>query len=326
MSKPVVFCLVAVLAACGLARGGEPARPGKKKAPPPIAAKYPGDAGIARDPEVVFAEGFETGPVGALEKRWESVKNPAGMSLSADVPPGSAGKKSLLMTHVGGKGTGAHLYRRLLPGYEKLHVRFYVKFDPKSGPIHHFVHVGGYNPATRWPQGGAGNRPAGNERFSTGVEPYGKAWRWDFYSYWMEMRACPTEKFWGHDFINDRKLSVKKGRWQCLELMMKMNSPVSERNGEQALWIDGQLWKKDGQTVSHLGKGFPRGKWVWDSFLPDAKDKPFEGFRWRKDEKLKLNFLWMLLYITKAPKGHVSKVWFDDIVVARRYILSLIHI
>jgi hypothetical protein len=33
-----------------------------------------------------------------------------------------------------------------------------------------------------------------------------------------------------------------------------------------------------------------------------------------------LNFLWVLLYITRAPQGHVSKVWFDDIVVATEYI------
>jgi len=73
-------------------------------------------------------------------------------------------------------------------------------------------------------------------------------------------------------------------------------------------------------VVSHPGPGFPKGKWVWDSFTPDPKGKGFEGFRWRKDEKLKINFLWMLLYITKAPEGYVSKVWFDDIVAAKRYI------
>ena len=44
--------------------------------------------------------------------------------------------------------------------------------------------------------------------------------------------------------------------------------------------------------------------------------KPFEGFRWRTDDKLKLNFLWVLVYITKAPPGKVSTMWFDDIVVA----------
>jgi hypothetical protein len=195
-----------------------------------------------------------------------------------------------------------------------------VKFDLRCYPIHHFVHVGGYHPATSWPQGGAGIRPNGDERFTTGVEPYGRNWRWDFYSYWMQMRSSPDGKSWGHDFINDPQLKVERGKWICVELMMKMNDPVTESNGEQALWLDGRLWEKDGQIVSNLGQGFPRGKWVWDSWLPDPDGEPFEGFRWRKTEDLKLNFLWLLLYITKAPPGHVSKVWFDDIVVAEQYI------
>ncbi len=285
-----------------------------------LAQMYPGDVGLARDPNVVFVEDFEAGSVDEVVARWESVKNRQGLSLSTDSPAGSHGGHSLLMTHVGGAGTGAHLYRRLTPGYDKLHVRFYVKFGSDCFPIHHFVHLGGYNPATAWPQGGAGSRPKGDERFSTGVEPFGAKWRWDFYSYWMEMRSSPDKHSWGHDFINDPALKVERGKWICVELMMKMNDPVTQRNGEQAIWIDGKPWNKDGQCVSHLGQGSPRGKWVWDSFLPDPEGEPFEGFRWRRNEDLKLNFLWLLLYITKAPPGHVSKVWFDDIVVARRYI------
>src|SRR5690606_2033084 len=150
-----------------------------------LASRYVGDAGIAEDPNVVFAEGFEAGSLEAVTARWDSVQNAEIMSLSADVPEASGGTRSLLMTHVGGRSTGGHLYRRLLPGYEELFVRFYVRFDPDCFPIHHFVHLGGYHPATAWPQGGAGIRPAGDERFTTGVEPYGKQWRWDFYSYWM---------------------------------------------------------------------------------------------------------------------------------------------
>jgi len=285
-----------------------------------LARKYPADRGIEQDPAVIFVEDFEEGSIDAVCKRWENVKNTRALSLSRDVVPGSGGKYSLLMTHTGGKGTGAHLYRRLLPGYGQIFVRFYVKFDRACGPIHHFVHVGGYNPPTPWPQGGAGIRPSGNERFTTGIEPYGASWRWDFYSYWMGMRASPDGKSWGHDFINDKRLRVEKGKWICVELMMKLNDPVSETNGQQALWIDGKSWCKDGQVVSYLGKGFPKGRWVWDSFLPDVKGQPFEGFQWRNDEQLKLNFLWMLLYITKAPPGHVSRVRFDHIVVAKQYI------
>jgi hypothetical protein len=136
----------------------------------------------------------------------------------------------------------------------------------------------------------------------------------------MGMRSSPDGASWGHDFINDPSLAVERGRWICVELMMKMNQPVTANNGEQSLWIDGRPWVKQGQTVSHLGLGFPRGKWVWDSFLPDPSGEPFEGFRWRETDKLNLNFLWVLLYMTKAPAGHVSKVWFDDLVVACDYI------
>ncbi len=298
------------------ADGGTPAPPSAKG----LAARYKGDRGIDNDPDVIFAESFEEGSLDAVKAHWESVQNIDIMSLSDDISPASTGKQSLLMTHIGGKNTGAHLYRRLLPGYDQLYVRFYVKFDPDCYPIHHFFHVGGYNPPTPWPQGGAGIRPAGNERFTTGVEPYGEKWRWDFYSYWMKMRSSPDNKSWGHDFINDPDLKVARGKWICVELMMKMNAPVTESNGEQTLWIDGKAWLKDGQVISSLGPGFPKGKWMWDSFTPNPDGAPFEGFQWRDNEQLKLNFLWVLLYITKAPPGHVSKVWFDDIIVAKKYI------
>ena len=158
----------------------------------------------------------------------------------------------------------------------------------------------------------------------------------------------PAGKTWGNSFIHNPELKVEKGRWICVELMVKLNEPTSESNGQLALWIDGKL-------VSHLGKGFPRGVWVYDKFIPrkywsynrfvkfipgkgargiywnyekkrgeiyhvSEQGIPFEGFRWRKNQNLKINFLWVLLYITKAPEGYISKVWFDHIVVAHRYI------
>ena len=53
-----------------------------------------------------------------------------------------------------------------------------------------------------------------------------------------------------------------------------------------------------------------------------------EGFRWRTDERLKLNFLWLLHYVTPGsieragvedPNPH-HRVQFDHVVAARRYI------
>jgi hypothetical protein len=286
-----------------------------------IASQYVGDEGIQDDPQAVFVENFEEGSLPAVKARWEDVYDSGVMSLDADIPAGSWGTRSLLMTHTGGQGTGGHLYRRLLPGYDQLYLRFYVKFDPATHPIHHFVHMGGYNPSSPWPQGGAGVRPDGTDKLSTGIEPYGSAWRWDFYTYWMHMRGNPGDpQYWGNDFINDPGLQVARGEWICVELMMKMNDPLTSYNGEQALWINGQPWTKDGQTTSHFGLGFPNGDWVWDSFIPDPGGSPFEGYQWRTVNALNLNYVWLLLYITTAPAGHVSRVWFDNVVLAQSYI------
>lgn len=314
------------------ADGQEPAGPLPQG--PGLAAKYPGDVGLGEDPDVVFVENFEQASLDAVKKRWESVSKAEIMSLSDDRPPASGGKRSLLVSHVGGQGDGGHLYRRLQPGHDKLHVRFYVKFDSRCAPIHHFFHVGGYHPATPYPQGGAGQRPRGDERFSVGIEPFGKAWAWDYYAYWMEMGGSPPRgQTWGNSFLGTAKPRVPRDAWICMETMIKLND-VDDRNGELALWVDGK-------RISHLGQGFPKGKWTFDKFLPgegaegirwsDARGgresfrvppggEPFQGFRWRKSEQLKLNFLWVLVYITQAPQGQVSKVWFDDIVVAREYI------
>ncbi|MEQ8786006.1 MAG: hypothetical protein RIC55_06890 [Pirellulaceae bacterium] len=297
-----------------------------------LAAKYPGDVGIARDPAVVFVENFDAGPLEEILKRWESVQHREILSLSSESL--TDGGKSLLMTHVGGQGDGAHLYRRLAPGHDKLYVRFYVKFARDCAPIHHFFHIGGYQPATAWPQGGAGRRPRGDERFTIGIEPHGQSWAWDYYAYWMEMRGSPPRgQTWGNSFLGESKVKVARDTWICVELMTQVNA-VGESDGELALWIDGR-------PISHLGRGFPRGKWIYDKFLPGQGGEgvrwsderrsprqidfprdglPFEGFRWRSDERLKLNFLWLLLYITKSPPDHESRIWFDNIVVAKEYI------
>jgi hypothetical protein len=300
-----------------------------------IADKYPGDLGIEKDPRVVFAENFEAKELTGVTKRWETASGSEALSFSDQVPAGSGGKQSLLLTHVGGKGTGGQLYRRLKPGFDKLHARFYVKFDSDCAPIHHFgTNLGGYNPSTPWPQGGAGQRPAGDKSFSVGVEPFGKDWVWDFYTYWCEMRGSPPKgQTWGNTFIRDPKLKVERGRWVCVEFMVKMND-VGDTNGELALWIDGK-------SIGHFGKEFPKGKWVYDKFLPgeggegvrwsDAKGgserftipeggAPFDGFRWRTAKELNLNYVWLYAYITRAAEGHVSRIWFDDVVVATEYI------
>lgn len=301
-----------------------------------IAAKYPGDRGIEKDPRVVFVENFETASLEEIWKRWETVGDKPGQSLSTDLPPGSSGTSSLLMDR--SKGPGPQLFRRIKNnsggwGYDRLFARYYVKFDPDCGEIHHFgTCLGGNNPPTPWPSVRAGQPTDGSKSFWSGIEPFGRKWTWDFYTYWCEMRGSPPRgQTWGNSFIHDPSLDVKKGRWICIEHMIKMND-VGDSNGEQALWIDGKL-------VSHLGKGFPKGLWTYDKFVPGkggqairwSREKngperfevpegaPFEGFRWRTVPELNVNSLWLYIY-TQMPEGHRMKVWFDDVVLATEYI------
>ncbi|MBI2297334.1 MAG: hypothetical protein HYU66_00025 [Armatimonadetes bacterium] len=292
-----------------------------------LAAKHPGDVGLEQDPAVIFVERFEEASLDALHRRWDDHSPPETMAFSDDAAPGSADKHSLLITHTGGQGTGGQIYRRLPPGEKLVFARTYVKFDPDCAKIHHFgTGLGGYNPSTRWPQGGAGELPRGDARFTTQVEPNGDEWHWDFYSYWQGMHVHGDGRYWGTPFLSGVPTPpVERGKWICVELMVKANDPPDASNGEQAFWIDGKLWRVDGQVVSHVGPGFPEGRWTGGWWHPDAASPTgFDGFRWRSVEELAVNFVWTYVYITDAPAGHVSRVWFDNVVIARSYIGPLV--
>jgi hypothetical protein len=302
-----------------------------------IASRYPGDHSIEKDPKVIFVENFEQSSLDDLWKRWETVGDKPAQSFSAEKPEGSSGKQSLLMDRR--TGPGPQLFRRLKNnsagwGYNRIFARYYVKFDSDCGEIHHFgTCLGGYNPPTPWPMVNAGFPTDGAKSFWSGIEPFGRDWTWDFYTYWTEMRGSPPRgQTWGNTFVRDPNLKVEKGRWICIEQMIAMND-LGDTNGEQALWIDGKL-------IAHLGKGFPKGLWTYDKFTPGkggsgvrwsnekkgpqwfevpAGGAPFEGFRWRTVPELNVNSLWLYIY-TKKPEGHRMKVWFDDVVLATEYI------
>ena len=318
-----------------LTSASEASAQGKLNRAAGFASRYPGDKGIAEDERVLFVEDFEESSVEAVGRRWETVRGESIMQLSNDVPDDSSGTQSLLMAQQADRGRGGDFYRRLGDGHDQVYTRTYVKFAEDCQPIHHFgTCVGGNNPSTAWPSVRAGHPTQGDRSFWIGIEPYGKAWRWDYYAYWCDMQGSPPRgQTWGNSFIQDDSLKVKRGEWTCIEVMTKMNN-VGDTNGELALWIDGQ-------QVSHLGKGFPRGKWTFDKLHPgqsgqgvrwnhDIGDReyfetapggdPFEGFRFRTVDALNVDFVWLYVYITKGTPGHTNRVWFDDFVVATEYI------
>lgn len=296
---------------------------------PGLARLHPGDRGIETHEAVSLAERFEQGTVADLGKRFSEVKNPGGEALAFvdDAPAGADGTRCLQITGTIGKDTGGHCYTSF-DGVDTLFVRFYVKFMDRE-PIHHFVTMGGYRPRTRWPQGHAGTKPAGHERFTVAIEPHATRkgiplpGRWSFYTYWNEMKGSADGKHWGNGLLPQADQAVPHDRWQCVEVMVRLNSKPERRDGELALWLDGA-------PVAHFKQGARRSPWSGMGFrLLDKGGAPFEGFRWRTHPDLEANFVVLSLYVTdramrragvREPKGRTVRVRFDHLVVATQYI------
>lgn len=257
-----------------------------------LAAQYPGDEGLERDPRVLFVEDFETGSVAEIGQRWGNIRLPENISLSDERHAASPGVRSLRIRNNG------HLFTHTR-GVDTMFARFYVKFHERIGYIHHFVHLVADRTPEPWPKGGAGETPPGDAKFSTGIEPTG-VWGkypppgiWNFYTYWHEMKTK-----WGSVFTGKEE-PIEPGRWYCVEVMLRANSTPEKVDGVQAFWINGALCG-------------------W-----------FDGFRWRTTDKLKINSFWLLFYNTDQPARHNKdphpetrqmEVWFDDIVLATEYI------
>lgn len=283
-----------------------------------LAAMYPGDVGLAADPRVVFVEDFETGTVANLSGRWEQVVTGAGITLPNDAPADGAGRRSVQLTARGGFSDGSQLYTRLPTHLDTVFVRYYVKYTTGSGASGHSgLWLGGYNPSTAWPQGGAGIRPQGNDTFSLTFQPFGTS-RMDFYAYWMGMTGLPNGFFWGNSFLQDPNLRPDFDDWMCVEIMLKGNQPVTSTNGELKLWVNGV-------PTMHMGQGFPRGYDDYGVFTPNPNGPPWRGFQWRNSTALKANFVWLNMYEPELNSGVTTRLLFDQVVVAKEYIGPIVR-
>ena len=282
-----------------------------------LAVLYPNDAGIENDPDVLYVEKFE-GSLPNILSRYSDVINAAGMSLDNDVPAGSRGMNSIRMTNVGGANSGGHLFRKFSPGWDStIYLRYYVKYPLISkGYIHHeSVWIGGYNPATGWPSPQAGTCGLGDSRISIAYEPINEP-AMDTYLYWGGMQSWNGGgSCYGNDMINGSATAQNLAwdNWMCVEIMVKLNNPVTASNGELRIW-------QNGVEVGYWGPGFPRGHWVADSWFNVPSDPPFPGFRWRTNPSLNINYVWIEYYDDTSPKNVSHYIKYDHLVIARKYI------
>jgi hypothetical protein len=104
----------------------------------------------------------------------------------------------------------------------------------------------------------------------------------------------------------------------CIEVMVKMNNPVTANNGELRVW-------QDGKEVGYWGPGFPHGYWDADSWYNNSSSPAFQGFRWRTDAQLNINYIWIEFYDDKSPAGANHYIKYSNLVMARKYIGPIKH-
>jgi len=270
-----------------------------------LAQRYPGDVGIASDPDVLFADNFESGDM----KKWDQQRGR--VVMTEDQP--NTGRWCVQMPMERGKNHGGDAIKWFAPGANTVYARFYVKFSPDYQYNHHFVWLGATQRTNKWSAfGKAGLKPDGTY-YSAGMEPW-FAWgrnpppgEVNLYTYYLDMEPDPKmNKYWGNGFFppgpgkgtaagKDRVIPPLN-QWQCWEFMIQANSAPDKPDGRQAMWVDGKS----------IGE--------------------FTGIRWREDLDLKVNCLWLEHYgydegdPTKQFWKESQAVWFDDVVVARRYV------
>ncbi len=271
---------------------------------PALSSLYPGDKDIQKDPSVLFAEDFENGDF----KKWDETRG--GVSVTNTAP--NSGKYAAEMNLVRGKNDVADAIKWFMPGADTIYTRFYVKFAADYQYPHHFVTLLANERTNRWSAfGKAGMKPNGTY-FSTGMETW-FAWgknpppgELHLYSYFLDMeRDQKMDKYWGNSFFapgpgkgvaaSEQRIIPKLDQWQCWEFMIQANTR-EKSDGRQAMWLDGKL----------VGE--------------------FVDIRWRNKADLKITALWLQHYgfdsgdPTKQYWKQRQTVWFDDVVVATRYI------
>ena len=259
--------------------------------------------------QVLFREDFE-GSVDEIQASFGNGSKGAEVRLSTDRPEGSPGIQSLVLR--GDRDTTPSLYHRL-PGNEtRLYARYFVKYGGAAGFHHAGLYLGGYFPASDWPQGDAGLRgvrPNGDELVVVGFEPRSAPDRLDFYMNWIDMQGPAYQgSYYGRNVLESESVPVAPGVWRCVELMVQLNGDAPSHDGELALWVDDEL-------VQHFRPGSPLGAWdEAGNWVTSPTGQPFEGFRWRGSTDLGLNWVRVLNY--DSPHD----VWVDDLVVSRERI------
>jgi hypothetical protein len=296
--------VLALLAIAAAALGQESALPEGDHG---IAAKHPGDQGIADDPAVLFHDDFELGsPIG----RWDMVFHEENIRIAEGSADVHGGNKAVQLTVPEKSAEDSNAVIKRLAGHDVVFLRYYSKFDSGFDQVGS-SHNGGFLAAIRpdLPYATPGIRADGRNKFMASFENWrGEAstrspGHLDVYCYHPAQRSdygdhfFPTGKVmpntslpfdFGPGFVSRPDIVPELGRWNCFEIMLQANA-IGEKDGRIACWVDGKL-------------------------IAD-----FTGLRLRDDPTLKINWASVDLHIKNNTIRANSK-WYDDVVIATSYI------
>jgi hypothetical protein len=280
-----------------------------------LAAKYPGDVGLDRNPAVVFTDDFEdladafieTSPHEQAGRKWDAAWGV--LRVTREPEHVHSGRQALEITHQSRQPRSHGAEKDLRPGADVLFLRYYMKFAKEFPGLHHTgMAISGF--PTGLPScESTGVRPNGRNHFTVvldavqppGGPPVGPPGYMEVGCYHMDQGrkwgdllfpngdVHPPENKWllAQDFVPRPNLMAERGRWYCYELMVKVNTP-GERDGRVAFWVDGKL------------------------------SGDFPNLRFRSTPILKANRINLVTYASGLRPN--TTLWYDDVVAATEYI------
>ena len=280
-----------------------------------IAAKYPGDAGIEKDPAVIFHDDFESGNT----DKWDTHYGTHSVTHEAENVHSGKSAVEFAMEWPRPDGRSNHgLMQHFKPGYDLVFWRYYAKLDKNTELIGGGTHAGGAIWATTMATENikAGVRADGRNQFTARLD-HSRAnteiplpGQLVLYSYHPGQatiygdqlfpsgrilpRQRPPEQFYGKEFVSRPDIIPERGRWYCYEIMVKVNT-LGKHDGRMAFWVDGKL----------------------------AAD--FPNFYLRDVEELKVNLLNISFFTQNRRVQGRCVMWYDDVVAATSYIGPMVE-
>jgi hypothetical protein len=271
-----------------------------------IAAKYPGDVGIADDPDVLFADGFESyASPSDLWQRWTNVFQMSQTRITTAAENVWTGSKALEFTLPQQNTELSNaVVKALSQEVDELYLRFHSKFESSFdvvGSSHNGAVISAHYQ-------GPGIKADGTNHFLAAYE----CWRGEsaetspgrlnVYLYHPEQRDIWGDHLFptgivmpytsipydfGPEFVARPDVTPELGRWYVYEYRVRANTP-GKRDGRITLWLDGQV-------------------------LAD-----FPNLRLRDIDSVKIDQFSVGLHAHNTPV--VTRKWYDNVVAARRYI------